>query len=495
MYSNLEYVITTSDDIEEVILESIEEYFLKAVSQDIDMGKAIGDHLDTLKDDLYFLVEYPYVDKVYRNSYYHYYASKHSAYQRDCIRVSIFSGKIESGNFLDAGMHDSLREKFFGYFILRPLKAIIGRSVIDPEALLDADFKICTYQTDCSVYGVKFKALGFPYSSQDGETITCAETTVWALMDYFGTKYPEYKPVLPSQIIETMKSQATERQLPSDGLTMEEVSFILKEYGFGSKLYSNARYNQYLFEIVDAYIESGIPVMTGLKSATGGLGHVVVLIGKQYDDPDFATVNKRKCSGFKREINYYDAADFAKYYVVQDDNQPPYSLITLDAPGALYTDTDSQSYAIDSVVIPLYPKIYLEAFVAKNMVIETLTDDVLGFDFKDDFVLRFFLASSRSFKSHIGNLDDFDPDLKNAMLLVRMPKFIWIAEIYEKEKFEYEDGEASGLIVLDATETNLASTDTLIFAAYPSHFVSIKENKFIFLQHTLKNYRYYNNLE
>ena len=495
MYSNLEYVITTSDDVEDVIFESIEEYFLRDVSQDIDMGNLIGEYLDAFKDDLYFLIEYPYVDKVYRNSYYHYYASKHSAYQRDCIRVSIFSEKIESGDFLNVDMHGSLKEKFLGYFILRPLKAIIGRSVINPVAFEEDNFKICSYSGDCLIYGIKFRAEGFPHSSQDAETITCAETTVWALMEYFGTKYSEYKPVLPSQIIDTLKSQAMERQLPSDGLTMDEVSFVLKQYGFGPKLYSQTQYQESLFEIIDAYIESGIPVMTGLKSATGGLGHVVVLVGKQYDQPNFKAVKTKNYTAFKRNVNYYDAADLAEYYVVQDDNQPPYSLITLDKPGALYSDTDSQSYAINSVVIPLYPRIYLEAFVAKNLIVEILKDTVLGCDFKDEFVLRFFLASSRSFKTHISDLEGFDADLKNSMLLVKMPKFIWIAEIYERDAFKYESGEAAGLIVLDATETNQASTDTLIFAAYPSHFVSIKENKFIFLQHTLKNYRYYNNLD
>ena len=46
-------------------------------------GKNVGRYLDELKyrymanlkdDELSYLIEYPYTDKVYRNSFYHYYA-------------------------------------------------------------------------------------------------------------------------------------------------------------------------------------------------------------------------------------------------------------------------------------------------------------------------------------------------------------------------------------------------------------------------------------
>lgn len=45
-------------------------------------------YFDNLKDDIYVLVEHPYVDKVYRDSYYNYYSSKNDVYHRDCIRCT-----------------------------------------------------------------------------------------------------------------------------------------------------------------------------------------------------------------------------------------------------------------------------------------------------------------------------------------------------------------------------------------------------------------------
>lgn len=143
MLSNIEYAIATSNDIEEILVESIKEYFLRDVSEDTDMEKAIGEFLDGFRDNLHFIIEYPYVDKVYRDSFYSYYASKHSAYQRDCIRVLIFDKKSTIQEFSKPAKHLSLQKNFLGYFILRPLRAIIGRSLISPLAFDNKRIKIC----------------------------------------------------------------------------------------------------------------------------------------------------------------------------------------------------------------------------------------------------------------------------------------------------------------------------------------------------------------
>ena len=46
--------------------------------------------LDSLKDDVWFVLESPYVDRHYRDTYYSYYSSRFKKIGRDCIRVNIF---------------------------------------------------------------------------------------------------------------------------------------------------------------------------------------------------------------------------------------------------------------------------------------------------------------------------------------------------------------------------------------------------------------------
>jgi hypothetical protein len=496
MLSNIEYVISSSNDIEEILIESVREYFLREVSEDLDMERAIGEFLDGLREDLCFIVEYPYVDKVYRDSYYSYYASKHSAYQRDCIRVLIFKKNVNIQEFSNPEKFQKLQDGFLGYFVLRPLRTIIGRSLINPAAFETENVKICIQKSECLVLGVKLIVEGFPHSSQDSETITCAETTIWSAMEYFGTRYSDYKPVLPSTIIKTIERIAVQRQLPSNGLTMEQISFALKQFGFGTRIYSKEQYEDELFDIIDAYIESGIPVMTGLESDEGSLGHVVVLIGKQYNEDigNFQGVKNKTLTISGQPTAYHDIAQLPGKYVVQDDNLAPYQVITLDQPGVHYEDAASQSYKIDSIVVPLYPKIYLEAYVAKNLILQILKDSLLGYKFKAGFILRCFLASSRSFKNHIAKSTEIGIDIKGTILVSKMPKFIWVAEIYDEDGYVPFTGEAKGLVVLDATEANSTSVDTLILAAYPDRYIAIDQNKFITLKHKLQGYSYYSNL-
>jgi hypothetical protein len=49
-------------------------------------------------------------------------------------------------------------------------------------------------------------------------------------MEYFGNRYAEYNPVLPSKIIHSLSNFSYERQIPSLGLTAENEKRILESY-------------------------------------------------------------------------------------------------------------------------------------------------------------------------------------------------------------------------------------------------------------------------
>lgn len=498
MSSNIEYVITPIEDAVDAILESIRENFLKDLDDkfiptqlEVDLGK----YIEEFKDELYCVIEYPYVDKVYRDSYYNYYSSKHYSYQRDCIRVSLFDSKIKQNDFLNPGSHRKLNSKYLGFFIIRPtINAPFGRSIINPKAIENDSFKICTCKVNNLVFGAKLETVGFPHSSQDSETLKCAETTIWALMEYFGHKYPEYKPTLPTKIHKALERFSFQRQLPSSGLTMDEISFALKEFGFGTKVYSSEPYDVNIYKIIDSYVESGIPVILGLQS--GHIGHAIIAIGKKYEEiNNWKLIKQSTLLLGGKKVKYYDTYYLPGKYVVQDDNQVPYRLITLDKPGEHYEEIDCQNYLIDSVVVPLYPKVYLETVVAKELAIQIINDDNLGFKFKNNFVLRFYLTSSRSFKNHITCLPKMDKVLKNNILLTKMPKFVWCSEFYLKESYQQPDKQAIGLVILDATEANKESIDAFIFAGYPDRCISMNENNFVSLPLAFENYSYFSNLK
>jgi len=408
--------------------------------------KKIKPYLDTLKNDLFVLVEHPYVDKVYRDTYYQYFSSKLHEFDRDTIRLSFFNREIKTTNFFDKNLKDKIREEetYLGFVTIRPtFPKVIGRSALSPKAKKDDQILCCLARINSTTGHVKYKVLSFPHASQDNQTITCAETTIWSMLEYFGNKYPEYKPVLPSTIHNILNRYSYKRLMPSEGLTAEQVTFAIRELGFGAVIYGKRKFTKpVLFSLINMYIESGIPIIAVLTD--GIIGHAVNIVGRQKIDAKFVT-----------EIEPEEVIDYSRItckYVYIDDNYPPYQLAGLDFPCREYYE-DMKKWErcqIKSIIVPLYPKIYLEANRARHNVWSYLKSVKIGLQRSDTHVVKTYLASSRSYKEYLALNNDLDTDIKEVFLGIPMPKFIWVAEIATIKSFE--KNLCDGIIVQDATE-------------------------------------------
>ena len=416
-------------------------------SQNI-IEKKIRPELAKLKKNIWALVEFPYVDKMYRNTYYHYYASKLNDYERDTTRVSFFDREIKTEMFRDANRISLLQESYLGFLIIRPtLPDVIGRSALSPFALENNSFIACTTSINATANNLKFTVKAFPHASQDGQMITCAETTLWSMLEYFGNKYPDYKPLLPSQIHELLKKFSYKRQLPSDGLTTEQIAFVLREAGFGTMFYSKEKYGSEIFNsVLSTFIESGIPVIGVLKGAE--VAHASNIIGRQKDNREEILKNP-VFEENTSDLRIIDLNKVRRNYVFIDDNLPPYQLASLDTPASNYTEDKWKDCQLTNIIVPLYHRIYLDPIKARRNFISILKREVFTID-TEPKILRVFLASSRSYKQYIALNEQIDYDTKELILSLRMPKFIWVAEISEQASFAA--GEINGILLQDATE-------------------------------------------
>jgi len=475
------YIAPISDGVELVKKLLISEFEITdKMSEDL-AGRNIKQHFDKLLDTCYLVAETSYVDKVYRDSYYHYYASKLGQYKRDSIRLSIFDGEIKETDFRQASKIKELQEKYRGFIILRPTEPfVIGRSLISPKALKSNTFLCCSTKIQTSAYGVKFEVEGFPHSSQDTETISCAETTLWAVMEYFGNKYAEYKPILPSKIIETLNKVTSERQLPSKGLNIQQMSFALREFGFGTRIYARDDYNNDFEKLISTYVESGIPLILGIDDRhtdpPGNIGHAILCVGHekisnaQIDalPANEITNAKLRQAIINKRLSVYDLDGAKKEFVFIDDNFPAYQKSMLGTPSSLWNNC-----TIKHFIVPLYHKIYLEAYEAKNFVLKFLIQGAEPFADNSEVLIKHFLTSSRSFKDGISLNDSFQEDVKDMIIETPMPKFIWVTEISDKNLMK--TGQANGIVILDATEANIHSNYPLIFAAYQGKQITFEE--------------------
>ncbi|NLR67749.1 hypothetical protein HGH92_25820 [Chitinophaga varians] len=444
-----------------------------------------------LKAGVQFVIEYPYVDKVYRDSYYAYFSSKRRVYQKNCIRVSVFDGIVLPDQFRNAKGIASLRERYRGFMVIRPtMPHVIGRSVLSPHALQQHGFFSLMGRFPTTVNAVRFEARGFPHASQDRETLTCSETSLWAMMEYFASRYAEYKPVVPSDIIDMLKSRSSSRQIPSEGLTIEQMSFALREFGFGTIAYDRSEYSLTSFtNLLSVYVESGIPLIVVVSNVHlgGSVRHAAVIVGRsettnadidslssvEEGSAELAEMMKRK------NISIEDNADIKRRFVFIDDNYPAYQIAPLESPMAYYEDDAWRKCEIMQVLVPLYPKVYLDGLEARRYIKELLLSQLFRIPSGAKLFIRIYLTSSRSYKDYLAIEDSFSDHVRNAILSMQMPKFIWVAEVSSKELIKQH--KANGLIVVDATETNTIYDNALIVCCYENRFCyrKVEDNKLV----------------
>ena len=466
-------IIATIED-----LVNTEFHFTKNI-----INEQLKPYLDHLRDDIDAFIDYPYVERIYRDCYYHYFSTKHYNHPRNCIRIGFFEKGLTHDHFLEKEKFPETQSKFLGYCTIRPIKIrILGQSIISPKLLKINNFVCCLVKKVISFSGLRLTIDAFPHYCQDDEMLKCAETSLLILIDYFSSKYPDYKTLLPSEIISVLAKKANERQVPSNGLTTDYISYVLKEIGFGTKIYSQKipsfKDNDEFKKLLFSYIESGIPIIAAIEDEKQNIGHAMVVIGRE----NVNETTKIKPQYFKKD--FIDFADQINNLVVMDDNRSPYQLVPFNKPTQGY-DPYYKDCVISSFVVPLYPKIHVGADQAKALFNSIIHEHGL-LSKRRDKILRYFLTTSNAYKQYIVSNASINNDIKAFIIDIAMPKFIWVAELIPG-KFETNQ-KTMGIIVVDATGSKL--NDNLLFVAFPRKviFKDLKQNEYFILDIDFENF-------
>lgn len=439
----------------------------------------------------YVLIEYNYIDKYYRDSFYEYYSFKYHDYQRDCLRVCFFTKDLKN-NLDDKAIVDIetsyLQKAFMGSMVIRPiLERVIGHTLIDPKYILNNTDE---YYTRTSLFRInvanhKLYVNAFPFSMQDLTTATCAEITLSSLIEYYNNEYSDYNRVLPSDILKLSKKIEFQRTLPSNGMHYSTMSKILVDAGFEPiHLHINNANGRILKNNLYHYIESGMPIAVGTKIANGLHASVCIGHGKidceKLDDKNNQEIFAPENSERYNSIFFIDTASLVDEFVIVDDNELPYKIISYNT----NNEADFTKKELISVIIPLYKKMCLSADKAKQLCQKILSQKTYGVNqikHKSSFatednpmVLRIFMCSSKSFKnSRINSLKD-KKNCQSMYTNLEAPKFVWVCEIYDKDSYKSRD--VLGEIVLDATASPSDGTYAVILINYV-HVMYFLSNK------------------
>jgi len=432
----------------------------------------VNNLLEELEDDISFLIEFFYIDRHYRDTYYSFFSSKFKSIDRECIRVHIFNKMVNKDDVFNKAAN--LSENYLGFFIIRPLKLhMLGRSLISPKAYKNNKFVCCLMKERVSLFGKELVVYGFPQIAQDEETHTCAESTLWCLYEYYGSNYPQYRQLLPSQIIELLQSSAERQILPSKGLNKNELARCLNSNGFQSIVYPiSSKFPGILFyNLLNIYIESGIPLLLILYGKMGG--HAVLVVGHEEDDDIYYKQNENNPWAKYDDSYWADVSLMQKKLVFIDDNKPPYYISSLKS----YINSEGKTaltyrdYDVNSFIVPLPAHMFLVAETVLDLLWLIFNNPYIGFEKrKEKKITRLLLTSSYSFKKFIFEHENkMDPDFKQVFLRLPLPKYIWLCEIYNKHEF-VKDGYCTGLVIIDATSDGRSLSSVL--------FYMLDENKY-----------------
>lgn len=410
--------------------------------------KRIFELLRKLEDNISYIIEYPYVDRHFRDTFYVYYSAKHEEFYRNCIRIHLFADFTITKSDDLVKLTDDDKEKFKGFFIVRPLpRHPLGRSMISPTAFKKNDILCCLMKGRVSLLGHRLEVCGFPHVAQDTETHTCAESSLWSFLEYLGNRYRQYLPLLPSEILREMFHISNHRSLPSEGLSIYEISKFLHNNGCECvieragyfDINNNIVIDKFRLFLLKIYIESGIPVYITLID-NKGVGHAALIIGHEdkYNNISLPLAPSKV---------WNDVSVFEKKMVIIDDNQPQYQV------GQLETLIHyNQDYKIANYVVALPKHTNLDAQTAFFLCSKVFDDPNVGLAlFGGQWLTRLFLTGSHSFKRFILERSNVSDEFKKYFSLQAFPKFIWVSEIYNFNDFQSEQKKCTGLLILDAT--------------------------------------------
>lgn len=448
-------------------------------------------HLITLGARSY-LTESRYIDRDYSADYRRFYAQTFRTYRRDCERVHFFQEDVATILSLPSwsertiALQRTSRRSYLGFCVVRPLPgAPIGRTALKqmgPQGAGLESVVTCRADIRANVLGAELDVSAACFMQQDSRVGACAQVAIWTGARHMHQRY-KYNWLSVADITRmaapTTAYQATSLPAGSEFLTPDHMIHAIHEMGF-QPLYIDGSSDQIASAILP-YVESGLPVIVGLREGTG-LGHAVTVIGRVFA---------------ARKTPSNELADYVPAFIVHDDQAGPYMLLprTREAsathkfdPNQLVRHSFSTTTVVDlnvedhaELAVVLMPtRVFSTALAAERTafgrldfalnhiasmrqslatqgatVNDRLLDELIEAHNKQKIILRTYLTSAAGYRKHIAQGSASD-DLKDVLARMHLPHFTWITEISTVGSYNQASPgmrRMYGHTILDATST------------------------------------------
>lgn len=448
-------------------------------------------HLITIGAKSY-LTESHYIDRDYSADYRRFYAQTFRTYDRHCQRVHFFQEDVAailalpSWSERTAALQRTSTRSYLGFSVVRPLPgAPIGRTALKQMGPLGLGLEsvvTCRADIRANLLGAELDVSAACFMQQDSRVGACAQVAIWIGARHMHQRH-KYNWLSVADITRmaapTTAYQATSLPAGSEFLTPDHMIHAIHEMGF-QPLYIDGLGKEISADIIP-YVESGLPVILGLRHGSG-LGHAVTVIGRVFA---------------ARQTPTNQLADYVPAFIVHDDQAGPYMLLpcTRDAAATHNFDTNQlirHSFSLTAPVDPnvednavfgvvLMPtRVFSTARAAQHTAIgrlnfainniasirqklatqgatvnDRLLDELIDAHRKQKIVLRTYLTSASGYRKHITQGSACD-DLKDVLARMHLPHFTWITEISTVGSYNQASPgmrRMYGHTILDATST------------------------------------------
>lgn len=383
-----------------------------------------------------------------------------------CDRIHLFKETPETSTPLEVidQMADS-EDAYLGFLTLRPIRiSPVGATILQAPTFKDGHFILSKDVFPVNIAGRQFSVTGTPFMQQDNAVGACAQASIWMALRTLRRK-EGHAAFTPAEITSAAtRFLITGRILPNrGGLIFEQVAEAVRAAGYSPhtlplKDRGTESSKESLMEarrMLYPYVESGMPVLIVLEASPGD-GHAVLLIGHGWrENPE----NLTPIGSLGKELDIYDASDWAQPFYIHNDNSGPY----LPLPK---TQENGYSLSQATMAIPFLPAdTFIDGSEARlsslkllgsilNNIGEFLSQDASSKDSPRKthaVVARTYLQDKADFRVAVVNSDMAD-DAKSYYRMKWLPKRVWVTEINEFDNYGQSpngNGRRIGEILLD----------------------------------------------
>lgn len=403
---------------------------------------------DKLKDGISnavksVLIEYDYIDKDYRSTYYNFYAKKGRHYDDKCVRLHFFDESVQFNEsvFEFSGFGNRLEDHYFGYMVLRPTgSCTIGRSVVSPDVRNGVSGFTITAKHKVHLLGYELIVQGFPSMDQHNDISVCAHAACWSILRHYSERYEMHKEFLVHDITMMAQYHDPGGLVPSRGLDISHAERVFQEAGTYpvnvTRQDESEGDDKVFYRQLIAYVESGVP----LFAANHSQKHAFAVVGFERREPiPLASAAQRS------------SWEELKSLIVIDDNHLPYLAVSANDS---VEDMPYRAEDIDAFIVPLPEKVHYPADAVDVLAHEMrVLEPVIKFPDKDEAIIRYFMTTGSALRRFVrSHKSEFDPELLKLVMTRPFAQFLWVVE-YATSK-QWAAGQIGVRAVIDATASH-----------------------------------------